>query len=189
MGITLEYSRHYPSSGTYWNANRQDKHSTEERISTCSNKENCKLVLPSTYVNMLWFHAYNQIQKYCAYPNYNTIPNILELRNLSLSVILGRPIRIVQTPIVLASNNTMTKLAKFESCNSKSDKQLKNILIDEYHLPLEECKRSNCLLLVHVALAIIPKRQTPNQNSPSEDLRYKWQSRMLTMFYDQRPSQ
>ena len=34
------------------------------------------LVLPSTFANMLSLYAYHQIQKYCAYPNYDAIPNI-----------------------------------------------------------------------------------------------------------------
>ena len=41
---------------TCWIANRQDEHSTEERISICSNKENCHII---TSLN---FHKYDFTQ-------------------------------------------------------------------------------------------------------------------------------
>ena len=39
MDMAMEYDHHYMGGGTCWIANKQDKTSTEERISTCSNKE------------------------------------------------------------------------------------------------------------------------------------------------------
>ena len=40
---------HYMGSGTCWIANKQDKGSIEERISTCSNKENCHISTPFNF--------------------------------------------------------------------------------------------------------------------------------------------
>ena len=73
MGITMEYGHHYASNDTYWIANQQNGHSTKERISTCSYKENCHR---ETFINMFWLYAYHIIQKHWAYPNYDAIPNI-----------------------------------------------------------------------------------------------------------------
>ena len=104
---------------------------------------------------MLLLIGHHKIWTLYAYPNYNAIPNTFEKGSPSL--ILGLFVWIVETPIVLASNNTMTKLAKFEKCNSKSAKQSDIVWIDEYYLPFEPCKRSNCLLLVNVASKLISK--------------------------------
>ena len=72
-------------------------------------KKIATLVLPSTFANMLSLHAYHQLQKHCAYPNYDAIPNTLEIGKLSLSLILGRLVWIVRAPIASTSNNTMAK--------------------------------------------------------------------------------
>ena len=53
-------------------------------------KKFATLVLPSTFVDMLSLHAYRQIQKHCTYPNYDTIPNTLEIGKQSPSLILGQ---------------------------------------------------------------------------------------------------
>ena len=122
------------------------------------------LVHPSTFADVLLLHAYHQIQKHCAYPNYDTIPNTSEIGKwfpMPISNFLGQLVWIVQTTMVLASNNTMIKLAKFEKCNSKFDRQLDIVHNDEYDLPFEQCKRSNCSLLVHVTLELIPKANPP----------------------------
>ena len=39
-------------------------------------------------------------------------------------LILGQPVWIVETPIVLASNNTVIKLLKFDKCNSNFEKAI-----------------------------------------------------------------
>ena len=39
-------------------------------------KKIATLVLPSTFADMLSLHANHKIQKHCAYPNYDTIPNL-----------------------------------------------------------------------------------------------------------------
>ena len=39
-------------------------------------KKFATLVLPSTFTDVLLLHTYYQIQKHCAYPNYDAIPNI-----------------------------------------------------------------------------------------------------------------
>ena len=54
MGVTMKYGHplttlDYMGNGTCWIANRQDEHSTEERISTCSNKENCHISTPFNF--------------------------------------------------------------------------------------------------------------------------------------------
>ena len=54
-------------------------------------KKIATLVLPSTFVGMLSLHAYRQIQKHCAYSNYDAIPNTLEIGKQSPSLILGQP--------------------------------------------------------------------------------------------------
>ena len=72
-------------SGTCWIVKRQDKHSTDERISTCCNKNNCHFSTPF---------------KFC---RYTLIPGQL----------------------VLVSNSNVTRLAKSEKRNSKSDKRSK----------------------------------------------------------------
>ena len=90
--------------------NRQDEHSTKEKIPTCFNKENRRisiplrkkfphasikkiaaLVFPSTFVHILSIQAYCQIQKHSAYPNYDMIPNASKIRKQFLFVILGQP--------------------------------------------------------------------------------------------------
>ena len=50
------------------------------------------LVLPSIFVGMISLHAYHQIQKHCAYPNYDATPNISEIGKQSPSLILGQPV-------------------------------------------------------------------------------------------------
>ena len=42
-------------------------------------KKMATLELPTTFADMLTLHAYHQIQKYYTYPNYDVIPNILEI--------------------------------------------------------------------------------------------------------------
>ena len=49
MSITREYGHQYMGGVTCWNANRQDDDSTKERISTCSNKENCHISTPFNF--------------------------------------------------------------------------------------------------------------------------------------------
>ena len=46
-------------------------------------------VLPSTYIQMLRIHAYHQIQKHYACPNYDAIPNVSKIEKQSSSLILG----------------------------------------------------------------------------------------------------
>ena len=153
-------STKYMGSGTFWIANRQDEHSIEEIIYTWSNKETCHISTPFNF---------------CIYdltplpttdtPNTTTLcisqlwhnPNTLEIRKQWPSLNWGQSVWIVQTPNVLVSNNTMIKLVRFEKCNSKSYKQSYIVWNVEYYLPFEQCQRSNCSLLVHVALELIPK--------------------------------
>ena len=120
---------------------------------------------------MLWLHAYHQIHKHCAYLYYDAIPNILEKGNNYPSLSLSQLVWIVKTAIVMASNNHVQKLAKFEKCNSKSYKQPDILWNDECHLPLRQCKRSNSILLVYVTLELIPKANPPNKYYVNEYLR------------------
>ena len=49
------------------------------------------LILPSTFANMLSLRAYHWIQKHCACPNYDAIPNISKIWKQTPSLILGQP--------------------------------------------------------------------------------------------------
>ena len=89
--------------------NRQDERFTKERISTCSTKEICH-ISTTTFIDMLWLHAYHQLQEHCAYPNYDTIPNTLEIGKWSPSLIFGYAMWILQTPTVLVLNNIVTNV-------------------------------------------------------------------------------
>ena len=74
------------------------------------------LLLSSTFVDMFWLHAYHQIQRHCAYPNYdNAIPNILEIGKRSPSLMLGRVVKIFS--LVCMKNSTMVMVPQFTVAN------------------------------------------------------------------------
>ena len=50
-------------------------------------KKIATLVLCSTFGHMLSLHVYHQIQKHCTYPNYDVIPNTIEIGKRSPSLI------------------------------------------------------------------------------------------------------
>ena len=66
---------------------------------------------------------------------------------------------------MLASNNIVTKIVKFEKCNSKSNKKSNIVWNGEYYLPLEQCKIRNCLVLVYVSQELIPKANPQSELS------------------------
>ena len=71
---------HYMGSETCWIANRQDKHSSEGWVSLAPIKKIVTLVLPSTFVDMFSLYVYHRIQKHCACPNCDAIPQYLRNR-------------------------------------------------------------------------------------------------------------
>ena len=74
----------------------------------------------------------------------------------------------MQTPtILLASNNKdLTKLVKVEQWNPKVDEQLKIVgSYNEYYLPLEQYKITNCMLLIQVCLELNQRQTTIHNQS------------------------
>ena len=129
-------------SGTFWFANRQDKHSTKERMSTYSSKESVTLVLSLTFIDMFWIRAYHQIGKvHWAYLNNDAIANTSKKGKWSPSLILGRPTWIAQRPAILVLTTPWQNLSNSRNVtpNLTSNQTL--------YLRLEKSKGSNCWLL------------------------------------------
>ena len=114
------------------------------------------LVLPSTFVDMLWVHAYHQ-NKSIAHISIMCDPQYLKnRRTIAISNFESTCVNYANT-LSSCQITAWQNLPNFKKCNSKSNKQTNIVWNNEYYLPIEQCKRSNCVLLIHVTLELMPK--------------------------------
>ena len=111
-GPTTECDHYYKTRRSTWITNSGIEHSIEERIFTYSKKAIVTLVLPPTFVNMLWLHSYRQILKHCTYTwGWCHSQSLINRKMISMFGSGSTYVKCKNLITILTSNNNVTKFA------------------------------------------------------------------------------